>query len=801
MKKEARMILLSSAMLAVSMLCVTQPAWAQAKAVAAQSSYSNSTLQEIVVTANKREESLNRVGLSVTAISGQVLAERKIGDLSNIAAVIPGLTFAQSSSNTPILTMRGVGFDSPQFGAYPAVSAYVDQFPLPFSVLASHTAYDLERIEALKGPQGTLFGQNSTGGAINFIAAKPTHSVEAGGDISYGRFNDVQGNAYLSGPLSNTLRARIAGTFENSDGWQISNSRSYDRNGKKSYGAGRLILDWDASDSIRFSLNVNGWIDKSEPQTPQFVGLHPQFPAFVQAKELAAEFSPLKPRATDWSTGEWAPRSDRKFYQIGLRSDIDLTENVTFTSLTSYDDFRQKQTQDYDGLPIITIGLHEDGYITSFNQEIRLANTPTMPFRWIIGGNYESSKTLDHQIDNFVDNSSSNPTQGFITTSFQYVQQDIRSVAGFGSFEYDLTPELTAKAGIRYTNSRNAGGLCTGDGGDGLVSDLFDFLQVINGFIPPHHAIPLVDCIAFDLQGRPLFTPSHLALKENNVSWRVSLDYKVSAGTLLYANISRGYKAGSYPLVPASDLRQYNPVKQESVTSYEAGLKMDLFDRRAHLNVAAFYYDFRDKQVVGQVNLGPPFGYLPALVNVPKSRIYGLESDLTVRPVHGLTLGGAATYLNTRVQRYTNAFDQFGVGPRDLSGNKLPYAPKFSYTFDAEYRWELTNGGTPFAGTSVAGRSSQDTTIGGSTIVVPADRPATQFVPGLVHPLKTAPYATLDLRLGYEAANGAWRVMAFGKNVLNKYYWNNVTAGLGDSVERYSGMPATYGVTVGFKLR
>lgn len=240
---------------------------------------SKTALQEIVVTANKRSERLNKVGLTVTAISGQDLAERRITTLSNIAAVVPGLAFAQSNGNTPILTLRGVGFNSDALGSYPAVAVYSDQIPLPFPVLASHAAYDLERIEVLKGPQGTLFGENSTGGAINFIAAKPTPTAEAGGDISYGRFNDVQGNAYLSGPISDTLRARIAGNFDNADGWQISNSRPYDRNGKISYGAGRLILDWSHRTGFAFrSTSTAGSTSPSRrpPNTSGFFRACPQ---------------------------------------------------------------------------------------------------------------------------------------------------------------------------------------------------------------------------------------------------------------------------------------------------------------------------------------------------------------------------------------------------------------------------------------------------------------------------------------------------------------------------------------------
>src|ERR1700692_3706901 len=158
-------------------------------------------IQEITVTANKRSESLSKVGATITAISGQELQERRIESLSDLADSIPGLNFAPTFTNTPIYTLRGVGFNESSIGVYPAVSIYIDQVPLPFPVLATHSAYDLERVEVLKGPQGTLFGENSTGGAVNYIAAKPTDTLDAGGDVSFGRFREIDTNLHISGPI------------------------------------------------------------------------------------------------------------------------------------------------------------------------------------------------------------------------------------------------------------------------------------------------------------------------------------------------------------------------------------------------------------------------------------------------------------------------------------------------------------------------------------------------------------------------------------------------------------------------
>ncbi|MBN8844458.1 MAG: TonB-dependent receptor plug domain-containing protein [Sphingomonadales bacterium] len=291
---------------------------------------------DIVVTANKREQRLNDVGITVAVVSGDALQNRQINSLADLANATPSLSFTNSANGTPVYTLRGVGFYETSIGAYPTVSTYVDEAPLAFPVLSSHSAFDLERVEILKGPQGTLFGQNATGGAINYIAAKPTSELSAGGSISYGRFNEVVADAFISGPISSTLSARLAGRIERADGWQISNSRPGDRNGKVENYMGRLLIDFEPTERLRFKLNINGWKDNSETQAPQYIALFPQAPAFLTPQLAAAQFSPERPQAADWTPG--VPRRSNRLGQATLRTEFDVSDDVTLTSLTSYAD-------------------------------------------------------------------------------------------------------------------------------------------------------------------------------------------------------------------------------------------------------------------------------------------------------------------------------------------------------------------------------------------------------------------------------------------------------------------------------
>lgn len=256
-------------------------------------------------------------------------------------------------------------------------------------------------------------------------------------------------------------------------------------------------------------------------------------------------------------------------------------------------------------------------------------------------------------------------------------------------------------------------------------------------------------------------------LKEDNVSWCAGLDFKASADVVLYANVSRGYKAGSFPGLAAVNFTALQPVTQKSVTAYEAGFKASLADRKIQINGAGFYYDYMDKQIRGKL-LDPIFGILDVLQSVPKSHIYGLEADVTVRPTAGLTLSGSLTYLNSKIIRYTSVnvlglTNNFGA-----SGEALPFRPKFSYGFNADYEFETGNGGKPFVGMTVAGRSSSDAAPGDSRIIYPAS-PLTRVLPGITYIYKLPSYATVDARLGYEANDGQWRVMVWAKNVFNTY--------------------------------
>ena len=817
--------------LAVSLVAISpeqaQAAPQQSPADAGQAAPAELGAGEIVVTANKREENLNKVGLTITAISGEALAERRITSVQDIAAAIPGLKFADSGAGTPIYTLRGIGFNEESLGVYPAVSVYTDEVPLPFPVLTLHAAFDLERIEALKGPQGTLFGQNATGGAINYIAGKPGKELRYGADISYGRFNDISGNAFISAPLGDNAGVRLAVAAEDSDGWQYSLTRPGDRNGKQKYIAGRLTFTLNPSPNLRLRAMVTAWQDRTQPQAAQLIAVRAQNSAAVQAGVSASPFAPLDPRAADWTktanyvtfrnaatgdftiapktTGDLSPRSNRKFIQGALRADLDLGDVATLTSITSYLDYDQHLFSDKDGTAqaVANIG---DGLanIRSFNQELRIANAGKGPFRWVVGGNYENSRTFEDQALTFANGSSSAPGTIFINTTGSEVLQRIRNYAFFANGEYDLSNALTVKLGGRYTNSRNRAELCSKGNGDGLVSTLFNIIGGFSG--NPFTPIGVNGCYVLNAKGVP-GDRIKSTLAENNFSFRGGIDYKPNSDTLLYANISRGYKAGSYPTLASATFVAYQPVTQESVLSYEAGFKLSMADRKVQLNGAVFYYDYTNKQIRGKI-VDPIFDVLDILINVPKSRVLGAEAELTVKPARGLTFGGSVTYLDSKVRTkngahftgptaYGNSCGTTAApGPCDFTGSELPFTPKWSYALNADYRHDVGDG-TVILGADLRGQSSSVSTLNGRSIQfrnLANDRHNLSIAQPFVIPA----YVTVDARAGYEFGDRKYKILFWGKNIFNKYYVTNAAHYL-DTTVRFTGMAATYGVTLSIK--
>ena len=740
---------------------------------------------EIIVTAQKREQSLNNVGLTVSALTGDTLRSRQIVSLQDLSQSVPSLTFANSPTGAPVVSLRGVGYYDQSLAAYPAVSLYLDEVLYPFPAMATHANFDLQRVEVLKGPQGILFGANATGGAINFIAAKPTDRFHAGFEASYGRFNAVTEEGFVSGPLSSVLSARLSERVEFADGWQHSVTRPGDRNGKVENYMARAQLDFHPTDGVKFLLNVNGWQDKTEPQAAQFVGLNIQIPGYESPELAALAFHPHTPQAADWNPG--LPHRNNKLFQASLRGDIALGADINLTTLTAYTKFKQRQAEDFDGVPISVDDFSTDnGDVKSFFQEVRFANGSQNRFRWIAGGNYQHD-TVSQEFHYIYNKASTNGYLG-IRDNWFGVDQKMRHVAGFGNAEFDVSTKVTLKAGARYTDSKLSTSNCGTDLSPPYIVGHLFYDYIVGGRAGPYSpglcyalndikdsagAPVTINGVAPGLPGRFIASTN-----EHNLSYKAGVDFKPADHTLLYANITKGYKSGNFPTIGAALFTQYRFIHQESVLAYEAGFKLGLLDRKLQLNGAIFYYDYKNKQLRSRT-LDPIFGLLDAVQNIPKSHVLGVELEMVARPTREVTLSVNGTYIKGRIDEFSG-LNSAGVNT-NFHGTDMPYTPKVQLNGDFDYNRPLSANLNFVAGAAVTYRSRTSAIIGGNL--------ARQF--------DIASYTLIDARIGLRGSN--WRAMLWGKNIFNKYYYNNVSPAF-DTLTRYTGKPATYGVTLGYNF-
>lgn len=730
---------------------------------------------EIIVTAQKREQTLSDVPMSVTALSGDQLSMRGITSVESLAKITPGLSYVESGNGVPVYSLRGVGFFDNALGARPTVSVYQDEVPLPFLSMAQGAALDLARVEVLKGPQGTLFGQNATGGAINYIAARPTQDLSAGATVSYGRFNTIDANGYVSGQLASGVGFRASGRVLHGGDWQESVSRDASL-GQKRFYQGRLLLDLQPGERTSIRLAATGFRDKSDTQAAQLQQLIVQVPAFAANVPLIFTFpkAPSDNRAADWDPGRDYGRNSR-FYQLSARVEHELTDALRITSLTAYAHMKVHHLVDQDGMPV-TASLNDiRGRLSSFYQELRVSGEAG-PAQFVVGGNYQRDKTdeFDRLRSPYTTFNFSSLPLGTGSALDLDSHQRARTIAAFANVDVELSSQFTAHGGIRYTRDKlhHEGCPLAGDiDTAGTFSRRFSALRAQRGLGPI--VIPVGGCLSLD----DTLTPArdNGDLKEDNLSWRAGLDWKPGPRTLFYVNVSRAYKAGSASPIPSFGVQALAPVTQESVLAYEAGFKVPVIARMLEATGAVFYYDYSDKQLLGRKVVEPNIlGALPGVVNVPKSRIKGAEFQINAYPVSGLTLTVGGTYIDSEVTGNFNNFTILSV-PANFKGDNFPYTPKYQLVADGQYDAPLNGNLNGLVGFTVNYRSKTNAGFGSDPR------------------LNIHEYSVIDARAGIRATDRSWSATFFVRNLMNTYYWTNI-ARLSDAIRRYAGQPRTYGL-------
>ena len=784
---------------------------------------SGTTIEEIVVTAQKREESINDVGMSIEAATGERLKDLGITDAADLYKVVAGFSSNINYAGTAIYTIRGVGFQENSLATSPTVSVYLDEAPLQFTPMTRGASLDVQRVEALKGPQGTLFGQNATGGAVNFIANKPTREFDAGVTVGYGRFGSLDIDGYVSGPINDAWAYRVALRSQTSDDWQESYVDDQEA-GAKDELAYRLSLAYDNNERTRLLFTLSGFTNKSDTLRPQLAGkisqnpingLSPGFLAVGLAPNnaQAAAWSPCANTnggtPTDnnqrrWDRGCYPLESDDEFVSAQVRVDYDLSDDLVLTSLTSYNDFDQNGTgMEGDGAALQIYEQSHTGKMETFFQEFRLAGNFERG-TWVAGVNYEDMETSDVFMHSY-GHSSVVPVFGFIDygPTKPTSEQDGKTWAAFANVEYNLSDSVILQAGVRYTDMERDFNGCTYDGGDGTWAFTSFLIQPFLGSTNPLLVQP-GECSTTG--PAPDFNPvpdgHELSLEEDNTSWRVGLNWAINDDTLLYGNISKAYKSGQFPTLPGSALVQLQPVVQEELLAYEIGAKATLLDGSLQLNGAVFYYDYTDKQLLGALE-DAIFGALPSLVNVPESHVKGFELIATWLPVNGLTISPSVSYADTEVDGTFRNFDAFfkpgaNSGTKDFSGQDFPQAPELQANLAISYSWQVMDGWTAFVGTNV--NYQEDTYSFFVDECKEAGATCTRESAGEISGDTTLPVperTLVDVRAGIE--NNNWRIWLWGRNVTDEYYWTRHSK-VNDAILKLPAMPRTYGITASYSM-
>ena len=781
----------------------------------------------IVVTANRREEAIDDIPLAIQAFSGEQLKNLKINSTEDLQQVAPSLNVTRGYQGIPIYTLRGIGFNTINLSATSTVGTYQDEVALAYPFMNSGPVFDLERVEVLKGPQGTLYGRNTTGGLVNFISAKPRIGETSGSiAVEVGSEETLNSEGVFNLPLAESAALRLAWRTEDSwDGWQKSVSRDETLGEVHRYGA-RATIAIDPDPDFRVELAANFWLNRSDTLAGQAVGFTPNtdpangtvfslfnqpgLPGFIAAnagnwQSDTADWAPDAQRRTDIGIGagiDQPLQEDSDF--VGLRAllEFNLTPDLTFVSLTGYNEVNRDATYDWSGSPYEILIQRAEGSVESLSQEVRFQGD-LGPASFVIGGYYANDSVVDGNQTLLGENANvgairatilqlgllASPfnTPGYtaadVLQSFRTYRDDAQfeteTYSAFASADWTLTPQLTLTTGIRYTKDRMEYSGCSHDLNGSMLPNvnLFNrsfYAQVYGVATPP---ISANECNTFD-PATGTFGLVESITDEDNVSWRGALAFEPSEDALIYASVSRGFKSGSTPVNAANISTQNAPVTQEQLTAYEVGTKLQLADRAFNVNLAAFYYDYKDKQL-GVYFADPIYTTLTRLANIPESRAYGVDGDMSWFATDELTFTLAATWLQTEVQNYVGI--NAAGGPEDFDGRSFPYSPEFSASAAMTYDMPVSN------------------TMGVRAIVNGRYQSATRTSLEEFEPLEIDAYGILNASLALHELDGRWEVSIWGRNILDEYYWGSAATSANTAV-RFPGRSVSYGATARFRF-
>lgn len=697
---------------------------------AADASEDQAGIADIVITANRYEENAQRSALSIEAVSSEEITRTGVSRPEDIARLATGVTIG-TGANLPQIYIRGVGNYATNNYAEGAIALNIDGVYISRGWAATGIYFDLNRIEVLKGPQGTLYGRNASGGAINIITNRPRFGEFSGyveGEI--GNYDLFSVNGALNIPVSDTVALRFAGRIATRDGYL---DDGY--NDESSEAARAHLLFQPSSDvsllvsafyqhnggkGASFTLaNDNGdpWAGPTQQAWRDIILANAGPPGFLMAGALPND----------------AGFRDATIYGVSAELNVDLGP-ATLTILPAY-----RYGEQSDRFFVPNYEFTEDETDKQTTLEVRLSNRSDR-LRWVLGGYF-----FDERQGNIAGRPLRFNQTGFSAADIPAFESQTRSYAVFGQFTYGLTDTFRLTGGLRYTYERKTQ--------DGINIDfrapatLPPNLACAPGYtLTPTPPLATTPCaLAFSLAERITY---------NSVTWKAGFEFDVADRSLLYGNVSTGFKSGGFFAAPPPS--SFGP---ERLLAVDFGLKNRLLDNRLQLNFELFYYDYKDHQ---EAYLGPtslPGYFTLVTANAGKATSYGGMIDLLFQPTPNDRFSAGIQYNHTNYDSFLYGAPPIGVpvtgcavggGFVDCSGFQLVRTPTWTGNVSYDHIFELNNGGTIQAGTSVQFSSSYYTAV------------------DFLDSQKESGFALVDADLIYTAPSGAWSVALWGRNLTDQ---------------------------------
>ncbi len=719
-------------------------------------------IETVVVTAEKRSESAQTVPIALTVLTAEDLKKQGIDKVNQLEYATPSLEVVPAfGSGQPEFRLRGVGFDDYASLNSSTVGVYVDEVAYPIPAQTQGTLFDLERTEVLYGPQGTLYGVNTTGGAINFITNKPADEFTAGLSAEYDSHNEFIADGYISGPIAEGLDFRLAAITDQDGAWQ-KNRDTGQSFGNKNTSAVRGELKWDVNSRWNVLFEGHYGYDKSQPDGlylfNPILSTNPNnltgltIPAFSNTTQTAwggsptfASLSGIGPNAAPFHN------SYNDGVNVQIHGDLGFAE---LTSITSYEDMHRREYNDWDATAFALAGTYFDTSAQVFSQEVRLASTNAGPVNWLLGGYYA------HQSLSEIFDSDFAQSLGLaIDTSYK---QHVETRAVFGQADYNITDQIKLIGGLRYNSE---------------TRDLGDF-ETAGVFLP---GAPIID---FNV-------PANQSITDNRLSGKGEIEYRPDDNVMLYASVSEGVKSGGFTAYNGSSSAP--PLKPEVLWAYETGFKSNLSSDTLQLNGAAFYYDYTNEQIQSAVwGVTGPVG---ALVNAPKSYVYGGELEGIWQPIDNLKITESVGWKDGKFDVFNNFLNipasEIKCVPASIcvppagepvfsneKGARIGFPP-LSYNGSISYTWQLT----------------------GYTLETEGD----WVFHDHLNPLLLGPvfyvksYWLTDLNVTLAPDNGPWDATVFCHNCTNTKYDTTRNFFLPGIDVAQRGEPGTIGIRLSYK--